>query len=830
MPNVLSFVVMAMAVAVALRSPASMAATADPIAGLSATDRAIQMAAVESLVAQESDPGDDLIELSLRATRPDVQAMIARVLAGRGNDGLATLLALVEADPFGSFAQSGPLTGWVAAQHGQRGFDALLARVEAVGFLAAPDAAICAWYLGLDARALGLRLSRHESEWVRYLALVYLFDDTPVAVSAEDLLRLSQSENEIDRWTAAGLLPWWTETERAEKPALYEKCADALVAMLSDPAESVRQQAALGVLHLEPVPAAAQSMLRAAILGEGQWPLEQPPAMVAYLAIERDDAAQREAIELVAGRVEHATVDVISALRQVSPNALDGDLLSRVLDAGVRKAQTSRNEGERAREELTALLLETPDAEYAPPGAKVVLQLSSLVGNEDYQIVRWACATLQALGAAAEPAIPALLGVDTTGRRRDLGPFADRALLSIAPGDPRVAADAKARLEAASAAPRLMPGDQALMNAVAHFAGEQDWARAILRPIVRDPALAERWGLAIGDRPGIAQLVGEDPSGHIRAADHAPVQAAVLDDPSLLDSMDQRIALEREARVRTIAVGALGTLARPSDEAIDAVSRSMALLPPQAWPLAVRERHEREGDGAAAMQEIRRLSGPLYHAGFGALTAMLERRPDRLDAVIDAFKDNPRALAYLFDGLVRREDEAGKHWFEVLAPLGEARASLVLDALLAQAEEHVERGWNASVECDAIARLSTRDPRRLQALLAWSRFGSDAELAASATRALGELRPVPAAAIDELRSVLTGPPDVRWQAALDACGAMGPLATPLLDELLAFAEPPNPPGFREAAAVALLEVAPDDPRVRAAAERWPELQESDEAP
>ncbi|NRA58619.1 MAG: hypothetical protein HRU13_10955, partial [Phycisphaerales bacterium] len=462
MPNPVSIVLIALAMVVAFPTPASLAATNDPIADLSATDRGVQMAAVEALVSQDANPGNDLIELSSGTSRPDVLAMIARVLAGREGDGLSTLLALIEADPFGSFARNVPLAGWVAAQHGQPGFNALLARVEEGGLLAAPDAVLCAWYLGLDARELGLRLSRHESQWVRYLALGYLLDDTPAAVSAEELLRLSQSENETDRWMAAGLLPHWTAAERAEQPALHQRCVDALLAMLSDPAESVRQQAALAALQLEPVPPAAESMLRAAIMGEARWPLERPPPMTLYLAIERDDASRREAIELVAGRIDHATVDVISALRQVRPGELDGDLLSRVLEAGVNTAQVSRNEGQRAREELTALLLEAPESEQPQLGATVVPQLSSLVGHEDYQVVQWACVTLRDMGEAARPAIPALLGFDAARRPRDLRSFADEAMLAIAPDDPRGVAQVTARIDAARTATRVMPSEKRL--------------------------------------------------------------------------------------------------------------------------------------------------------------------------------------------------------------------------------------------------------------------------------------------------------------------------------------------------------------------------------
>ena len=693
--------------------------------------------------------------------------------------------------------------------------------------MAAPDAVLCAWYLGLDARELGLRLSRHESQWVRYLALGYLLDDTPAAVSAEELLRLSQSENETDRWMAAGLLPHWTAAERAEQPALHQRCVDALLAMLSDPAESVRQQAALAALQLEPVPPAAESMLRAAIMGEARWPLERPPPMTLYLAIERDDASRREAIELVAGRIDHATVDVISALRQVRPGELDGDLLSRVLEAGVNTAQVSRNEGQRAREELTALLLEAPESEQPQLGATVVPQLSSLVGHEDYQVVQWACVTLRDMGEAARPAIPALLGFDAARRPRDLRSFADEAMLAIAPDDPRVVAQVTARIDAARTATRVMPSEKRLMASVARFAGEQPGARGLLRPIVQDPTLGRRWGVGAHGQPGIAELVAEDPSKLIATADDAPVLAAVLDDPASLESSARRAALGRETELRRAAVGALGTLPRTSDEAIDAVARSMALLPADIWPFTMPTREARQDESQAARLEIIRRQRPLYSVGFDALASMLGRRPERLGAVIDVLNGNPQAIAHLFDLLIRSGDEPGVDPFEVPDGLGDDRLAAVLEALLVASRAWIELGHHPGTSFRAIARLPTKDPRGVRAVVRWSRCGRDSGIAVEATQALGEVRPVHPVAIDELRSILTGPPDVRWQAALDAVGAMGPLATPLLDELLAFAQPPNPPGFQETAALALLEVAPDDPRVQAVLERWPEPLEMD---
>ncbi|MFI4916565.1 MAG: hypothetical protein ACIAS6_08685, partial [Phycisphaerales bacterium JB060] len=265
MPNRLSFLVFALAVVAALRTPASLAAGSDPIDDLAATSRESQMAAVEALVAQEAHPGGALIELWRSTERPDVHAMIARVLAGRGESAFDTILALADRGALEAGGYGLDLLGWAVAERGDGALEAVLGAVRNERAHADLVALYTIDHLGLDRVALGFELAQSESHADRSFAHHRLLFDAPAPRVSALLVRLAESEEKSDRHVAAMHLPRWSMAERAADPAGYEAVGMALAALLEDDDSWVRSSALRTLRDMDPIPPQAGPVLRAIV-------------------------------------------------------------------------------------------------------------------------------------------------------------------------------------------------------------------------------------------------------------------------------------------------------------------------------------------------------------------------------------------------------------------------------------------------------------------------------------------------------------------------------------------------------------------------------------
>lgn len=837
MPNALSFLVIALAVAAALCSPASLASASDPIADLHALERQTQMAAVEALVARAEDPGPDLIELWRATTRPDVHAMIARVLAGRGESAFDTILALADRGALEAGGYGLNLLGWAVAQRGEGTLGAVLGAVREERANADLVALYTIDHLGLDRVALGFELAQSESHADRSFAHHRLLFDAPVPRVSALLVRLAESEEKRDRHVAAMHLPRWSTAERAADPAGYEAVGMALAALLKDDDSWVRSSALRTLRGMDPLPEQVEPVLRSMIERGEPEVYGGDDALELYLQIERDAEGARQAFGFALDQMDTQPDRVALALHYAPRDLLTPAVLRELMAA-------TEPEGRVDPWQLSRLLGRVPtvpgyeslvegtvwEGDPEPLGLTVLPEIGAwLRGQDPYRATR-AADLLEGFGPAAAGVLPDILvAIEGEGDEYRLALFV-RAALSVAPDDPRVRALVEAIVSGWGEAGQGGRATGWFVSALADHAEGHAWVADLLRPFVQDPQIEVFAYLGSDLHPGVGRLVAEDPSRHIRAVDHAPELQSFLRDPEGRDRLEALNAISPETTVRLRAAAALAMLESPPDEAIDALARAVRDEPMGPWLRYEQGRDRSHTPAQRALRSVADAQRPFAFEAAEALATLLDRRPERIGPAIDILAESPNALAAVLSVPLPGASDLELRVLAVPEAVGPARLALALDALLARAERLAQEPREPQTHLYALSYLPTDDPRLLEALLRLARFGPGPAVHAIATGVLGDIRPVTPEVLEELRAVLTGPPTGRLQAVVLACARLGPLAGPLLDDLLALAERDWALDYPWLTPVALLEIAPDDPRVRAAAERWPELLEMDEGP
>jgi hypothetical protein len=815
-------------------APAFGRVAQDPIADLAATSRESQMAAVEALVAREADPGGDLVELWRSTTRPDVHAMVARVLAGRGESAFDTILELADRGALEAGGYGLDLLGWAVAQRGEGALEAVLGATRAERANADLVALYTIDHLGLDRVALGFELAQSESRADRSFAHHRLLFDAPAQSVSALLVGLAESEDAQDRRLAAMHLPHWSPAEREVDPAGYEAAGRALASLLEDEDTFARSDAMRNVRYMDPIHPQTGPVLRAMVeRGERVNSGVESPLEL-YMQIERDPEGQRRAFEFALHQMDTQPDRVALALQHADRDLLTPAVLRTLMAA-------TEPEGPVDPWQLSRLLGRVPtvpgyefmvegtvwEGDPAPLGLAVLPEIAAWLRGEDQHRSSLAAELLEGFGPAAAGVLPdILMAIEGEGDEYRRALFV-RAALSVAPDDPRVRAMVEAMVSGWGEAGQGGRATGWFVSALADHADQHAWVANLVRPFVQDPRIEVFGFVGSGLHQGVAGLIAEDPSAHIRAVDHAPELEAFVRDPEGRDRLEALNAISPERTVRLRAAAALAMLENPPDEAIDALARAVRDEPMGPWLRYEQGRDRSHTPAQRALRSVADAQRPFAFEAAEALATLLDRRPERIGPAIDILVGDINALAAVLSVPLPGASDLELRVLTVPEAVGPERMALALDALLDRAERLAGEPREPQTHLYALSYLPTDDPRRLEALLELSRFGPGPAVNAIATGVLGEIRPVTPEVLGELREVLGGPPTGRLQAAVLACARLGPLAGPLLDELLAVAEQGRPDRMPWLTPLALEQVAPDDPRVGAVLERWPELLEPD---
>jgi hypothetical protein len=739
--------------------------------------------------------------------------MVARVLAGREGDGLATILAINALAETNTVDPSRRLLAWAAAQHGRDALDRALDGVRAQAPFAGAIVKPIVQELGLDPTTLGRELLERDSPELRALAVDALLFYLPSHELAPLALAALDDADERVRHAAMYRLPIWGAAEREAHPEAFAAMRLGLVRAIGNTDPLVVRHVLLVMERNAPVPATAAAALERSMRDPSADAWVRGRAMSAYLQIERTGEDQRDAIAMVAQYLQWQPAIVCGALTRADPALFDHAVLQAIVD--VLPAASTRD-GDSGRE----LLVRSPPGGGPRAGELAMPMLIDAVEHGSPEHARAAAAVLARLGPAARPAIPALIGaLGRTEPRFTIHGFSE-AMLAIDSADPSVRAAVEAILEGPLDTDERRSLAGGTLAALQRWAGDDPWAQSLYGPVARDPAHPLHAWLRAYPQAATRAVVAHDHEALAQSVAHAPVRDAYV--RFLLEGGDAPDVppwtTERDRR--QLAARGLATLTTPSDTAmaglVDALrSPALTMGEPPAW-----RRDETQDARVSAHRAVWELEHQVAVDTARALAVLLGRDPDRIGPAIAALDGHATALMLVLTSPL--EDPSGSGYTHLtLPPSTDPKAvAIALDALLEGRgfSRHGESRSGAILA--AIATLPTDDPRRAGAILHAARFGAGQGTAASATASLGVLRPATGEVLDELREAMTPPLDGRRPAAVFACERLGAEAMPLLPELLAIADEWMARGAGSAIARALEAVAPDDPAARERLDAW----------
>ncbi len=800
---VLRFTHLFVLVAIIVSGSVASAAGDDPIADLSALDRATQLAAVDALIASDEDPKIGLLRLWRTTDRSDVRAMVARVLARRSHDGVDTLLAIASIRGPQWTERHPEMIAWALAPHGEPGVLAFVDADPTVASAAGRIAVTAASMAGMDLRDLVADMISSKDPRRQAFVLRQFRWSLDAPQTSMWVVEMCRRGDLQAQGAAARALPVWTAEQREVDPRGFREYQRALEALLSP------QDAPIAIWVMEALaknggatPNAA-GRLKSIAEDPSAGEKERTAAMRLLVAIDRAPEAQAEFNEYVVAQLEQMPRAVGRSLALLDPDMISDEILRLLIESPDRGARNDafnglmRPFGSDRQSDLSR------QVELSRRLAPLLIEQLRRGGDDASS----AAAMLGWLRRPGPEVVEALLVADSDANGHQWA-----ALLRFAPDDPRFRAVIESAFRPEVARNQPPKGAQKFIMALRmHHGNSAEWIGQLLRPVAQNPDHPWRELLSFIPSPDV--LIAMDGYSGL-------VIPAIVDDSQRREW--QRSAgrsrnpntslLLTERELRKNAAEAIRKHPLPSSEEIDALLEAIFRIPldkptPRAASRAVLNNPRYRATLEANLYDFQ-----VGQAMARALAQALMRRPQSIEPAIRALANRPTALALTLAARVKDADGDEAAFVPVPVGLDDRLQAAVFRALSRGMDRHgKERYFRNQAFAVALARAPLTDPAILARLLSDARTASTYDAINDAVQALGHYRPVTPDAIETIREAVIGPPRGNRVAAIQGAAALGPEGLPLLEDLMAAARKTYTHGHLELNAIRA--IAPDDPRI-----------------
>lgn len=798
-----------------------LAITAGPIDNLSAYDREAQAAAVAAIAASCDGCEDELLALWDATDRFDVRAHIVQTFVAMGERGTAGLVALAQ---------------WPAAYGDDGGAHSLIIN----GFVALGDGSISAlmdaiedspvrsdryilWRtlgrLGVDPAPYARRLLRSRHPSVRSWAIGQM---SPVLPAPERAAAIISAANDPDSAVRTSAISYpfsfrWSDDDRVRHPEAFDAFIAGLRALLGSTDDNVIRGAIRGLQWNDALSDEDAELLPALFRDDTRWFWTRSDALRAYLLhLGMNDTARDEARAML-----YAAPDITcSALGGVDPGLIPDDMIDVIVAAMPRCATPENNFA-------VDLMTPTWSGDTRPRlERRAIPSLLRALGGTDNTLSSMASTALARLGAIAEAAVPSLIDQLDTRGDGPRGHAYVTALLAIAPDDPSVRAALERVVRRGERDPAYSYVAGNTLRDLMRLRPDEPWVQELATPALSSLTHPlhnyAAWLIPSETTAVVVQEVDKLISDLLdtRARDQSWAFATGAGpepgDPSALgDEMSGR----RAATMR------LRHVREPSPEVIEALiatlrSDMFESPEPPGWSEATR--HDQRATHKAV---VWKLENSLVIEAASTMATLLARRPQHFAQVIGALRDHPSALAHVLAGRAWDDDRGDYGLLTVPSNLPRPLIAHALDALLGLAETATPYMVTQSRIIDALSRLPTDDPRRVDMLVRLTLHGVGKDAPTAAMASLGNIRPFPRDLLEFIRLHFDDPRPIVRSSAFRAAGNAGEHALPLLEEVIERGREQLQYSTGYDALQTAQRIAPEDPRVVAFLAEYKAVQE-----
>lgn len=750
------------------------------VQSLQAFDRSSQIQAVAAIATDIEPHREEIVQLWRTTDRWDVRMAIIDVLAATGQDESHLLPVLREALP-GQSGNDLRLNVALHAAFGSVGVDNLVEHIEQGETRLTHLLYRVLKHTGTDARPAFDRLLASPSSAVRLAAVNHLTMLLEYETRLRVLSVLTRDEDAAVRRAAAERLnPPRADELKTIDPDLHAEYLSTLMEMLDSPDGHLVAVAASRLSVQPPRDESLALKLRSIWERDDVNDRTRSSAMRGFLARNPDE---HEAVRVVVSAIGKHPRPACSALGYADADLIDTDDMIRIVIDAIGPTY-NQYEGLSTAANLIYPVMGRSD-QRKRIGVRALPVLLDMLDEEHQPDRNLAAGVLAALGPAASDAIPSLLRhLAASEQSREAGVYA-RALIAIAPNDPRVVRAVSGLVQAA-----IESGDDPhfvaynTLEQLRRSIPDEDWVQRLAETVIRLPD--HRWREAsLGPFP--PRVFGPIIARHAdlfisELLDNSAVLEMLALEESAGIELLQRLNSERDRRSR--AAGALQTIDDPSGEVVTAL---LAVI----------------SNRAADFDE-----GGEYASGFShekyavrdavrALADIMGRRPRHFERVVLELRDDPTALLRVLEAPIYKHPSQPSH-LQPPHDLSNEAKRIVCELL------------KASTSSPTVRELGYCDHDELRAVVLHAiRFGSRNQPSVS-MGILGELRPITDESLDLVRSHLNDTRGGMRAAAINAAGHMGPEAHGMIDQLIASDDPDRHYFMSHYLQSALPRIAPED--------------------
>lgn len=766
-------------------------------------DRVRQSAAVERLALAANEHDDTLIDLWQSTDRFDVQAGIAEVFRRRGQSGIAPLIALTRIRITDHDRGAHELLTRALADAHPDSTEALIRDIESEpggnGYILSrllrrTDA---------DLHPVFTRLAESEAAHARFTAASQLLPWLPLPERSHAALRLARDPDERTR--RAVQLPPWTDAERHADPAAFAAYLDGIIALLAEREPGDLPHIALHTLIQSNASSPALFDAAQSIAADPQTPSQtRAQALRVYLNCHESKAAGTLAVLHYLDADPQATCHALGfadldALSEESVRAIVGTLA---------RAQTS--------EFNTAAELIMPVRRHADAphiGRRALPALLDALRDGDDELSRAAASVLGSFGAEAAEAVPLLIARLTRHDGWQSDPKNQAycaALVAINPDHP----DARPVLthlvqHSGDGLAKYVSGNT--LQALVRARPELDWVRDLVAEVLANAShplhdFAMRFpSPEVADllEPNTERLIQELVTTTARDAawTFALGTAGEPADPSALtQERDKRITAARAIRVMQ------DPLPQVFSTLILALQSDIleAPEPPADTPTPSRQ--------AATLRTTWETERAICTEIAGTLANHIDQHPEHFALVVEQLDAHPIALCFVVSSPIWVTGSTSRP-LAFPDDLSTEHLGILARALASTAPIYMPYDPRQEWAIDALGRLPTNVPKRIDTLLTLLYHGRGSSAPPAALAALGHTRPITPDLLEIIGQHLNDPRHRMRSAACVAAGHAGPSAAPLIPMLIEMGQAQPGTGNSLDAIRALQQIAPDHPEI-----------------